>query len=124
MTTAPAPVSFQLLDPVLGLEMVGDEASLIDILSLAEESLTRDLPAIDQSLNQGDARRADEMLHAIKGFVPIFSVPSLFEHVTEVELLGKTASAPELAAAYAPLAPKLKQLRDEILSYRQALGTS
>ena len=118
------PAPYQWLDPVLGLEMVGDEDSLIDILNLADEGLTRDLPAIEQCLASGDARRADEMLHAIKGFVPIFCVESLVEHVTRVELLGKTASAQELAPAYAPLAPQLHQLRDEIRRYRDAGRTA
>lgn len=119
-TPAPDTPSAKYLDTSLGMELVGDELALGELLDLAEQSLARDLPAIDQCLNQGDVRSANAMLHAIKGFIPIFCTLELADAVTQVEGLGKTANATELATAYADLAPRLHQLLAEIVVYRQA----
>jgi HPt (histidine-containing phosphotransfer) domain-containing protein len=102
------------LDLDLGLDMVGDAQALDEVLALAEQSLTHDLPAIAQLLGQGDAGAASRVLHSIKGFVPIFCVQTLVQHVTRVELLSKTASAAELQPAYAELEPVLRQLCEEL----------
>ena len=105
------------LDIPLGLEMVGDEQSLMELLDMAEEGLTRDIPAIALHLEQGRAKDANALLHAIKGFAPIFCCEPLVQQIGSVELLSKTAPAQEIAPRYAQLAPALAQLRDEICAY-------
>jgi HPt (histidine-containing phosphotransfer) domain-containing protein len=102
------------LDVALGLEMLGDEESLAELLELALQGLERDIPAVAQHLSQGDAKGANQLLHAIKGFAPIFCCPELVQQITAVEALSKTASAAEITPLYAQLAPGLSQLRDEI----------
>jgi HPt (histidine-containing phosphotransfer) domain-containing protein len=102
------------LDLGLGLDMVGDAESLDELLALAEQSLTRDLPAIARLLAQGDSAGASRLLHSFKGFMPIFCVETLVQHVGRVELLSKTASATELQPAYALLEPALQQLCGEL----------
>lgn len=109
------------LDMALGMDMVGDEQALGEILDLARTSLKRDLPAIDACLAAGDARGANQMLHAIKGFAPIFCVQALVDEVTQVETLGKTANAQQLTDAYTHLAPKLHRLLDELVLSRDSL---
>lgn len=99
--------------------MVGDEDSLRELLELAALGLERDIPQIAQRLEQGDAKGANQLLHAIKGFVPIFCTAPMTEHVTQVEFLSKTASAQELLAPMAQLAPQLRQLHAEINAYLQ-----
>ncbi len=101
----------------MGLDMVGDADALRELLDLAAQGLDRDIPGIAQCLQQGDARGANQLLHAIKGFVPIFCAAPVVQHVTRVELLSKTADADEVAAAYADLAPVLSQLLREIRSH-------
>ncbi len=112
--------SSSCLDIALGLDMVGDEPSLHELLDLAEKSLARDIPAIAAHLAAGDAKAANQLLHSTKGFVPIFCSAALVQQVTRVELLSKSANAAEIASAYAELAPALSQLLDEI---RQFLKT-
>jgi len=121
MLPAPAPATTRFeptcLDVALGVDMAGDAAALRDLLELAEHSLQRDLPQIAQLLAQGDARGANQLLHSIKGFVPIFATEALVQEVSRVEALGKTASANELQVAYAPLASHMHQLLAEISRY-------
>jgi HPt (histidine-containing phosphotransfer) domain-containing protein len=94
--------------------MVGDAQALDEVLALAEQSLTRDLPAIAQLLAQGDAGAASRLLHTFKGFLPIFCAEALVQHVGRVELFSKTASAAELRPVYAALEPALLQLCEEL----------
>ena len=105
------------LDIALGLDMVGDEQSLQELLDMAEQALTRDIRAVAEHLEQGNAKGANGLLHAIKGFAPIFCAEHLVRQITGVELLSKTAAAQEIAVHYAELAPALAQLRDEICVY-------
>lgn len=105
---------FEYLDVDRALEQVGEVEALHEMLDMLQTSLDRDLPLIPQLLAQGDAQGANRVLHALKGFIPIFCADPLCEHVAQVEMLSKTASAPEVAAAYAGLEPKLRQLQGEI----------
>ncbi|MGQ0710500.1 MAG: Hpt domain-containing protein [Rhodoferax sp.] len=105
---------FEYLDVDRALEQIGEVEALHEMLDMLQSSLDRDLPLIPQLLAQGDAKGANRVLHALKGFIPIFCVDALCDHVARVEVLSKTASAPEIAAAYAALEPKLRQLQAEI----------
>lgn len=105
---------FTYLDVNRALEQVGDVEALHDMLDMLQSSLDRDLPQIESLLAQGDVRSANRLLHALKGFIPIFCVDALSDHVASVESLSKTGSAIEVAAAYAPLAPKLQALQAEV----------
>lgn len=105
---------FEFLDVDRALEQIGDVAALHEMLDMLQASLDRDLPQIRQLLAQGDVKGANRLLHALKGFIPIFCTDPLCEHVAAVELISKTGSAAEVAHAYAPLEPKLQQLQAEI----------
>lgn len=113
MTSAGKP-GFEFLDVDRALEQIGDVAALHEMLDMLQASLDRDLQQIRQLLVQGDVKGANRLLHALKGFIPIFCTDPLCEHVAAVELISKTGSATEVAQAYAPLEPKLQQLQAEI----------
>ena len=109
-----AGAGFEYLDVDRALEQIGDVAALHEMLDMLQSSLDRDLPHINALLAHGDAKGANRVLHALKGFIPIFCVEALCEHVTAVELISKTGTAQEIAAAFATLEPKLRQLQTEI----------
>lgn len=116
---APMPeVSY--LDAVRGVSMMGSDASLRKILSTVHASMRASLPDIAQALAQADVPRANALLHAMKGFLPIFATDALAEEVADVEFLSKTGTAEVVAPRYALLAPKLAQLQDEIGRYLAA----
>lgn len=109
--------AFVYLDLEHALGQIGDEGALREMLEMLQDSLSRDVPQIAELLGQGDAPGANRLLHALKGFIPIFCVDALCEHVVSVERLSKTAPAPEIAQAYASLAPELRQLQSEISAH-------
>lgn len=96
------------------LTKIGDLPALLDLLDMLQVSLTRDIPKIDSLLAQNNVLLANRMLHALKGFIPIFCSAALCDEVAALEALSKTASASEVAAAYAALSPKLQQLQAEV----------
>ena len=109
-----AGAGFEYLDVDRALEQVGEIAALHEMLDMLQTSLDRDLPMISALLAQGDTKGANRLLHALKGFIPIFCVDALCEQVALVELISKTASATDIATAFASLEPKLRQLQAEI----------
>jgi HPt (histidine-containing phosphotransfer) domain-containing protein len=87
------------------------------MLDMLQASLDRDVPLIAQLLAQQDVGAANRLLHSLKGFIPIFCVDALCDHVAQVEQMSKTLGSAEVGSAYALLAPKLQQLQAEIDQY-------
>jgi len=105
------------LDVARGVGMMGSEAALRKILLTVTGSMVADLPKIDAALQAGDVPTANRLLHAIKGYTPIFASDALVMQVTEVEKLSKTESAAVVQAQYAPLGVELKGLVVEIQAF-------
>jgi len=105
------------LDVERGVGMMGSEESLRKILKTVLDNMAKNLPEIETSSGGGDVPTANRMLHAIKGYVPIFATGALIDHVTEVEKLSKTEPASVVMSAYADLAPQLRGLLDEIKAF-------
>ena len=115
---------FEFLSVASAMEQIGDAQTMFGMLTMLEESLSRDIPGIWQLLSNGDVRAANRLLHTLKGLAPIFCVPSLCQHVTRVEELSKTATAAQVSAAYANLMPDLEQLQSEVSHYLNDNGGS
>lgn len=105
------------LDTDSALAQIGDVESLVGMLGMLEETLTRDIPAIESLLAAHDVVGANRLLHPLKGFLPIFCRPQLCEHVTLVEVLSKDASCTSVGPAYAELKPELQLLLSEVSAY-------
>ena len=114
MSPAPAPESsFVHLDIAQSLQNVGDASALNDLLRMLHDVLERDLPQIAQHMEVHDFPAAQQLLHALKGCIPIFCGPALCGELLAVEQLSKSLS-PEAAVAYGPLRQKLETLQTEI----------
>ena len=111
--SAPAPG----FDPQRGVEMMGSTTTLRKILQTAHVSLTASLPDIKHALAQGDVAKAKGLLHAIKGYAPIFCTDNLVAQIVDIEKLSKTATAAEITSPYAQLEPRLQSLLIEIQTY-------
>lgn len=105
------------LDIARALEQVGDDEALRSMLPMLQEMLERDLPLIQQRLENQDVRGANPLLHSLKGCLPIFCTPALCDHVAEVEQMSKVGVGPGVGVAFAELSPKLQQLQLEVAQY-------
>lgn len=105
------------LDIERAIGYTGDAAATAGLLRMVEQSLGSDIDKIWQKLELGDMAAAGRLIHAIKGFVPIFCHDLLIEHVTRAEALSKTESAASFTPVFADLAPELLLLLKDIRSY-------
>ncbi len=110
------------LDTDLALSQIGDFDAMNSMLLMLQESLTNDLPKIASLLQQGDVPAANRLLHALKGFIPIFCQESLCSHVVQVESMSKLGANPDLLSAYVGLQTELAKLLREVASHLQAHG--
>ena len=99
------------------MEFIGDANGVLSLLKTLQQTLSDDLPQLQELLDKGDVYAASRILHQLKGFTPVFCVDSLVELVVSVEHLSKHGEAPEVTAAYNRLAPQLEQLRTEVATY-------
>lgn len=124
MSLASSGLEPSFLDIQLAMEQIGDTHALHGMLAMLEESLARDIPKISQLIEEGDLLTANRVLHSIKGFVPIFCVEALCQHVASVELLSKNGEWADVAKAYAALRPELVLLQAEVASYLNEQGAA
>lgn len=106
--------NFSDLDVARGVSMMGSEASLRKILKTVQDSMAGNLPEIAAALAKGDVVGANRLLHAIKGYVPIFASDALVAQVTELEKISKTEPVTTVVPLYAALAPRMDALLGEI----------
>lgn len=124
MATLSSPSGAGILDLDLALAQIGDIDAMNDMLVMLQESLARDVPEITASLNAGDIAAANRLLHALKGFVPIFCQTPFCDAVTRVELFSKDPENTELVSAYGGLRPQLETLLAEVSAYLSSNGIS
>jgi len=106
-----------LLDVARGTGMMGSEAGLRKILQTVVQSMSVDLPKIEAALAAGDVPSANRMLHAIKGYMPIFACDAVVALVTSVEKISKTESAEVVRPHYQQLGPQLNALLQEVQNF-------
>ena len=117
MSRLSLPAGQSLLDTDLALSQIGDADAMQDMLVMLEEALARDLPDISDLLQKGDILGANCLLHAIKGFIPIFCQDALSQEVTRVEAMSKEPFDAGLSDGYAQLRPHLEQLLAEVRAH-------
>lgn len=87
------------------------------MLPLLKKALDRDVPEVTQLLGRGDRAEAAARLHALKGFLPIFCFPALFNELVRVEKLCRVTADADLLDAYDALARQLRGLAQEVAHY-------
>jgi HPt (histidine-containing phosphotransfer) domain-containing protein len=117
MTTPLPNASATFLDIQLALSQIGDVEAMNGMLVMLQDTLSQDIPLIDDYLRSGDVVRANSLLHALKGFIPIFSSPDLCAHVVRVEALSKDSQSKTVAPAFLELKPQLEQLLTEVRAH-------
>jgi hypothetical protein len=122
--TSPSPqLNAIYLDTGLALSQIGDVEAMNGMLAMLQDTLAQDLPLIDGFLRAGDIGNANRLLHALKGFIPIFCQTELCAHVVHVEGLTKDSGSTTAAPAYLALKPQLEQLLAEVRAYLLAIAS-
>lgn len=108
------------LDTDWALSQIGDVDSMNSMLLMLQESLARDISLVEALLQGGDVAAANRVLHALKGFIPIFCREPLCGQVVQVEALSKDPQSLAVGPAYRILQPKLETLLADVNRYLQA----
>ena len=114
MSQTPQPIYLSI---ERAMEFIGDANGVLSLLKTLQQTLSDDLPRLQDLLDKGDVYASNRILHQLKGFTPVFCVDSLVELVVEVEGMSKHAEPRELRTAYALLAPQLEALRQEVIDH-------
>ena len=117
MSQTPQPIYLSI---ERAMEFIGDANGVLSLLKTLEQTLSDDLPRLQDLLSKGDVYGANRILHQLKGFTPVFCVDSLVELVVKVEGISKHADPQELGPAYDQLRPQLEALRMEVHEHLQA----
>ena len=116
MSTPPTPCLS--IDRVM--EYVADLQGVQTLLVTLQQSLQDDLPRLQAQLDAGNLPAAQQVLHQIKGFAPVFCPDELVAEVVRVEGLSKGTDLQAVRAAYAQLSPQLQRLLDEVQAHLAA----
>lgn len=108
------PSSYTHLDVPQALSQIGDPGALREMLVMFQDMLHRDIPEISAAMERQDLATAKNLLHSIKGCMPIFCTPALCTELAAVEHLSKTEAVSVVAPAYSDLKPGLELLRAEV----------
>jgi HPt (histidine-containing phosphotransfer) domain-containing protein len=114
MSQTPQPIYLSI---ERAMEFIGDANGVLSLLKTLQQTLSDDLPRLQELLDQGEVYAANRILHQLKGFTPVFCVDSLVELVVKVEGMSKHAEPSELRTAYAQLAPQMQALRQEVIDH-------
>ncbi|WP_342617679.1 Hpt domain-containing protein [Rhodoferax sp. GW822-FHT02A01] len=109
--------TFTYLDTELAFSQIGDAQVMDSMLVMLQESLQRDIALIADLLASDELAGANRVLHALKGFVPIFCCEGFCTQVVDVEALSKVGPSSNVAQAYATLRPELQRLLDDVNTY-------
>lgn len=112
-----ASANYQFFNLASALEYLGDSQGVRDMLPLLSKALARDVPEVAHLLEKGDVLEAAALLHALKGFLPIFCYPALVEELVRIEKSCKTGPSPDAVLAYHRLASQLQGLGQEVAHY-------
>jgi HPt (histidine-containing phosphotransfer) domain-containing protein len=99
------------------MEFIGDANGVLSLLKTLQQTLSDDLPKLQELLDKGEVYAANRILHQLKGFTPVFCVDSLVELVVKVEGMSRHAETSEVRSAYDQLAPQLETLRREVIDH-------
>ncbi len=99
------PTQTPQLDIARGVDLMGSEEALAEILDTVSTSLIAVVPDIRNALEADDVALANHVLHDLKGYAPIFCADELAEQVAQVELISKTESSEVVTPLFARLAP-------------------
>ena len=114
MSQTPQPIYLSI---ERAMEFIGDANGVLTLLKTLQQTLSEDLPRLQELLDKGDVYAANRILHQLKGFTPVFCVDSLVEMVVKVEGMSKHAESSDVRTAYAQLAPQLVALRQEVIDH-------
>lgn len=103
----------QLLDLTRAKEFASEDDLLRELVETFEESLSLEIEVIETALAQQDKTKI-HALHALKGFVPLFTTDAFSQVVADVYLSCRTLEFAQSESLINSLVPNLKILLTDV----------
>jgi HPt (histidine-containing phosphotransfer) domain-containing protein len=106
------------LDPSRALEFAMDNDQMLQLAETFETSLTQDLSALSEALNNQDPDPLRRLLHSLKGYVTFLSKEELSGHVIQMEAMSRQSSLDEVKNMVHSVLPSLTTLLSEVSHWK------
>jgi len=110
-----------LLDLNRAKEFALDPEQLKELMATFEQSLGQEMAIIDTALSAQEALKVEHALHALKGFMPLFSVDALAQGMTDLYQTSREQPLDVTRGHYLALKPDLLRLLTEVRAWLAAL---
>jgi HPt (histidine-containing phosphotransfer) domain-containing protein len=110
-----------LLDLSRAKEFAFEVDQLRELVVTFEQSLVQEMAVIQAGLASGDALRVEHSLHALKGFMPLFTTESLAQTMTDLYQTSREKPLDVTGPLFTSLVPSLESLLVEVRACLSAL---
>ena len=115
MSTSP------LLDLSRAKEFAFEADQLRELMVTFEQSLVQEMAIIQAALAAGEALKVEHALHALKGFLPLFTSESLAQAMTDLYQTSREKPLEVTGPIFTSLVPSLETLLVEVRACLSAL---
>jgi HPt (histidine-containing phosphotransfer) domain-containing protein len=109
--------SKQWFDLTRANEFGFEEAQVRELVVTFEDSLQQELQRIQAAVKAGDAKQVEHALHALKGFMPLFTEPGLSQAMTDLYQTSREQGLHVTAPVFTALVPNLEALLVEVRAW-------
>ena len=106
-----------LLDLTRAQEFAQDPQQLRELVTTFEQSLVQEMAVIQAALAQHEALKVEHSLHALKGFMPLFTGEALAQTVTTLYQSSRHQLLDVTGAEFTALVPTLNALLTEVRTW-------
>jgi HPt (histidine-containing phosphotransfer) domain-containing protein len=110
-----------LLDLTRAQEFALDPEQLRELVATFEHSLAQEMAVIDAALVAQDAQQVEHALHALKGFMALFTVASLAQGISDLYQNSRQLPLDGIGDDYLLLKPDLLTLLSDVRAWLGAL---
>ena len=110
-----------LLDLTRAKEFAFEADQLRELVVTFEQSLAQEMAIIQAGLASDDALKVEHSLHALKGFMPLFSTESLAQAMTDLYQTSREKPLEVTGPIFTALVPSLETLLVEVRACLSAL---
>ena len=110
LTTPP----FIWLDLSGAQEFAADQAQMRELMATFEHSLSQEVASIQSNLAANDGLKVELSLHALKGFMSLFSAPALAQAVAELYQHSRQQPLDATREGFQSILPNLEALLAEV----------
>ena len=108
---------YSYLDPSKAQEFAMDQAQMLTLAQTFQDSLEKDLAALNAALISQDAEPVQRLLHSLKGYVTFLSGPQLSQQMIQLEAMSRAKPLNDLALDIVQAIPSLQNLLSEVAQW-------